>query len=507
MRARSKSLVSKLFSLTVAGSFAAGSGGCVLSSMEVVNTDRVYLLGPTTQSEPGPATRTVSAKAVDTQGILAFHLDRARECTVISTPRYQKVHIEGREGKSVTGGIVTGALVTALAGGLIGASFALDNGEWFAPKFQGSTDNEVTDAGTLGITGVIVGIFGLILLPRSIYHGLASGTEATGGVVELGVPPKGAVRAPAGYDPKAPKTSLLFSPEMPVGPVAQQPAFNFLDMAPTGGLRRGRSAGVGASRSLPAAAPGLLSMPAGSSEEGGVSDAMRACVAKYTPACESKCKGDRSCVLTCLKKPCIDELDQEVAKGGLNQDEYTEIITKTEVCERRPDAGVALALVVKDTDGGQKILPLGKTDRNGNAQSDVVGALESAYPGWPASKQILFEEAQIVPVDEPQAVLGELELGKYPGLGYAEHLQSTRKAREAIAQAEAAKREREAKERQAMLEAAAKAQEDAAHAEERKAEAAKKAAACMQQAQSRCSGDCQGNQACVKKCMQKVSCR
>ena len=57
--------------------------------------DRVYLLGPKTESEPGPATRDITLRAVDTRGTIAFHVDRARECTVTSTPRFQKVHVEG----------------------------------------------------------------------------------------------------------------------------------------------------------------------------------------------------------------------------------------------------------------------------------------------------------------------------------------------------------------------------------------------------------------------------
>lgn len=487
-----------LLSLTLA--LAASQSGCVLSSLEVVNTERVYLLGPKTTSETGPAVRDVVVKAVDTRGTLAFHLDQARECTVTSVPQFQKVHIEGKRAKDVPGAIVTGSLVTAAGAGMLVASFIVEDGQWMKPKFAGSSEQEFTSAGTLGLTGILFGAIGLILLPRTIYHAAVAGTEVTGGEVQTGKPPPGAVRAPSDYDPKNPKTGRLAPWDAPLGPVAEQPrhAVFALGEPPRGGLLRARPFESGGLAQKPLSVdPTLLAIP---SAGGGTSQEMRACVAKYSPGCEAKCSGDRACVLSCLRKPCVEELDEEIAKGGLEQDEYTTEITRTEVCERTAESGTTLVLLVRDADGVQKTMPLGKTNRSGDVQADVLSALETAYPGWPASKQVILGEAQIVPGDEPSRELGTLDLAKYPALKYKEHEQTTRKAREALAAAEAAKR-------QAELEAAQKAADDAAHAEERKAEAAKKAAACMQQAQSRCSSDCQGNPACVKKCMQKVSCR
>ncbi len=492
----------RIATLIAAGTLASGQSGC-LSSAEIVNTDRTYLLGPKTESEPGRATRTATAKPVNTRGTFAFHLDRARECTVTSTPRYQRVHIQGRVAKNLTASLVVGSLLTATAGGLIAGSTILDDGQWTRPEFAGSTSDEFTGAGILGLTGIIVGICGLLVLPRAIYHAAVSGTEVTPQDIQFGVPPKGAVLAPKGYDPKDPQVSALV-------PLAEHPRYGILDLGVDGGnpLRSG-------SRSLRATAgaepispsnPAFLAMPQASGG-GGADDDMRACVTKYTPACQSKCGSDKACVLTCLRKPCVDDLEKEVASGGGEQDENTAVITRTETCERSADNGVALGLLFKDTDGVPKTLGLGKTDVDGDLESDVLAGIESLYPGWPQSKQALTKEAVIVLVDDPSTVLGRVDLEKYPALKYAEHVQSTKKAREAFAVAEAARREREARERQAMLEAAAKAADDAAHAGERKAEAAAKAAACVQQAQSRCNADCQGNSACAKKCMQKVSCR
>lgn len=484
--------------LSLMGSLALGQSGCVFSSMEVVNTERVYLLGPKTESEPGRATRSATAKAKDTRGTLLFHLDRARECTVTSTPRFQKVHIEGHKGKNVAAAILSGAILTAAGAALIVGSTIADDGQWTAPKFAGSTEEEVTDAGLLGIWGILVGISGLAILPRAIYHGAIEGTVATGGEVESGVPPKGAVRAPSGYDPKNPRASAL-------APLAEHPRYGILDLGVDGAPPLRRTARFDAATPAPPANPTLLAMP--QSSGGGDAEDMRACVEKYTPACQAKCGSDRACVLGCLRKPCVDDLEKEVQKGDADKDEYTDVITKTEVCERAADTGVALGLLLKDTDGVPRTIALGKTDGNGNVEKNVLEAIEATYPGWPQSKQALTKDAQIVLVDDPSTALGAVDLDKYPALKYAEHVQSTRKAREALAAAEAARKEREAKERQAMLEAAAKAADDAAHAGERKAEAAAKAAACVQQAQSRCNADCQGNAACAKKCMQKVSCR
>jgi len=439
--------------LLCTGAVALTQAGCVISSMEVINTDRVYLLGPKTESSPGPPTRVAAAKAVDTNGTLAFHVDRAKECTVTSTPRYQKVHIEGRKAKDLTGAVLTGSLLLAAGGGLIGASTVVDDGSWMKPKFSGSNDQEITDAGLLGIIGIIMGGVGLVVLPRAIYHAAASDTEVTGGAVVLGVPPKGAVRAPEGYDPKHPQTVALV-------PRTEQPRFGILDFgaASAGELRK--------TGSLDRLSPSLG--------------------APKTRAFQPD--------LTLLAVPRAGG-DNDAPSGAAPEDEYTQVVTRTEVCERRGASGVAIALVVKDTDGVLKTIDIGKTDSDGDVERDVLKGLESAFSGWPSSKQAVLKEAKIVPLDEPSTVLGELDLEKYPALKYTEHAVSTRKAREALAAAEAAKREAEAK-----------AREDALHADERKAEAAKKAAACMQQAQSRCSADCQGNQACVKKCMQKVSC-
>lgn len=517
MKRHRRALLTQVTSTLVAGAFALQSTGCVLSSTETVNTDKVYLLGPKTESEPGPATRDVTMKAVDTRGTIAFHLDRARECTVTSTPRYQKVHIEGKQGKNVTGGIITGAILVAVAGGLLAGSFLVDNGEWTREKFQGSSESEFTGAGIMGLTGVIVGISGLVILPRGIYHAAVSGTTVTPGEVEIGTPPPGAVRAPAGYDPKKPQVTAL-------APRLSQPRYGILDFGAKPaeeiqGIPALAAAAPKRVESLRSARafdevtaiggdvdPALIAIPAGGGG-GSASDQMRACVAKYTPTCQKKCGEDRTCTLECLRKPCVENLDQEVAKGDLKQDEYTTVITKTEVCERAADSGIGIAVIVKDADGVPKTIDIGKTDRNGDVKKDMLAGLEGAFPGWPDAKQVVLKDAQVVLVEDPSVVLGELNLEKYPGLKYAEHVQSTKKGREAMALAEAQKRDREAKEKQAMLEAAAKAQYEAEHADEIKAQAAKKQQACIANHSSRCNADCQGNQACVKKCMQKMSCK
>lgn len=181
MKRHHRASFTRVTSLLLAGALTSSSTGCIVSSTETVNTDKVYLLGPKTESEPGPATRDVTMKAVDTRGKIAFHLDRARECTVTSTPRYQTVHIEGKKGKNVTGGIVTGTILVAAAAGLLAGSFLLDNGNWTVPKFEGSSESEFTGAGLLGLTGIIVGITGLVILPRGIYHAAVSGTKVTPG--------------------------------------------------------------------------------------------------------------------------------------------------------------------------------------------------------------------------------------------------------------------------------------------------------------------------------------
>lgn len=80
------------------------------------------------------------------------------------------------------------------------------------------------------------------------------------------------------------------------------------------------------------ASPALLGIPQSS---GGGSDPMRACVQKYTPACQAKCGSDKGCVLTCLRKPCVDNLEKETEPGaGDPRDEYTTVITKTEMRAR-----------------------------------------------------------------------------------------------------------------------------------------------------------------------------
>lgn len=517
MKRHRRATLTQVTSLLLAGALTSSSTGCIVSSTQSVNTDKVYLLGPQSESEPGPATRDVTMKAVDTRGTIAFHLDRARECTVTSTPRYQKVHIEGKEGKNVGGGIVTGAILVAVAGGLFAGSFLLDDGKWTKPSTTTANESEFTGAGLLGITGIIVGIAGLVILPRGLYHAAVSGTTVTPGEVETGTPPPGAVRAPAGYNPKDPKASTAFAPRL------EQPRYGILDFGakpaeqmgawtaparparPLESLRSASDFDEVVAESAPID-PALLAIPQ-SSGGAGSSDQMRACVSKYTPTCQKKCGEDRTCMLSCLRTPCVERLEEEVAGGQLKQDEYTTIITRTEVCERSADSGIGIALIVKDLDGVPKTLDIGKTDKSGDVKKDVLAALEGAYPGWPEIKQVVLKEAQVVLVEDPSVVLGQLDLQKYTGLKYAEHVQSTKKAREAMAAADAAKREREAKEKQAMLEAAAKAQYEAEHADEIKAQAAKKQQACVQQHSSRCNADCQGNQACVKKCMQKMSCK
>ena len=534
MRTLSKKLfrgsIPQVTSLLALPLLALPQAGCLISSTEVVNTDKVYLLGPRTESEPGPATRDVAIRAVDTRGTLAFHVDRARECTVTSTPRYQTVHIEGKQGKRVAAGVITGALLTAAGGGLLAGSFILDNGEWTRPKTTGSSENEFTGAGLLGLSGIIVGAVGLVILPRSLYHAAVTGTTVTPGEIQVGKPPPGGMRAPAGYDPKDPDvTALVPRPSQPrydvlafgAKPASEiegipgwaRPAKAATAVAPVESLRSARAfddvtRAMDAEEALETPAdPALLAIPQ-SSGGGGSNDQMKACVAKYTPSCQSKCGTNKPCVLECLRKPCVENLDKEVASGdGAPLDEYTDVITKTEVCERSADAGLAITLVVRDLDGVPRTIDLGKTDRSGDLQKDILAGLEGVYPGWPDIKQVILAEARVVLVEDPAVELGKLDLGKYPGLKYAEHVVSTKKAREAMAAAETAKKEKEAKERQAALEAAAKAADDALHADERKAEAAKKAQQCASAHQSRCNADCQGNGACVKKCMQRMSCK
>ena len=522
MKHRRSVSFTQVTSLLVGSAMLASQAGCIASSTEIVNTDRVYLLGPKTESEPGPATRDVTTRAVDTQGTIAFHLDRARECTVTSTPRFQKVHIEGKKGKNIAGGIITGSILTVAAGGLLAGSFLIEGG-WGNDTSSGSTSStELTAGGYMGLSGIIIGIAAMVILPRGIYHAAVSGTTVTPHDVETGTPPPGAVRAPKDYDPKNPEVSALVPkmerPQFNMMAFGSQPAgqiqgFTAPLLQPTAApkplesLRSARDFDEAVAECDATSNPALLAIP--QSSGGGASDPMRACVQKYTPACQTKCGTDKACVLDCLRKPCVENLDKESAPGASDpRDEYTMVITRTEVCERSADAGVGIAVIFKDADGVPKTVDLGKTDKNGDVKKNLLAALESTYPGWPDSKQAVLQEAQVVLVEDPSVVLGKLDLAKYPGLAYAEHAVSTKKQREAIAAAEAAKKEREAKERQMALEAAAKAEDDRLHADERKAEAAKKAQQCASQHQSKCNADCQGNSACVKKCLQKMpSCK
>ncbi len=512
--------------LLVASSLAGSQAGCIVSSTEVVNTDRVYLLGPKTESEPGPATRDVTMKAVDTRGTIAFHLDRARECTVTSTPRYQRVHIEGRKGKRVAAGIITGALLTAAAAGAIAGAFLLAPEEGFE-----DSSGQLNGAGFLLTTGVIVGATGLVVLPFGIYHGAISGVTVTPQDVQAGAPPPGGIRAPEGYNPKDPQVAAMLpralTPQYDLMAFGAKPATEIEGLSgktmrlaapvvpawasvpsgadqaePVESLRSARDFEATVQASDAPADPALFAIPQSS---GGGTDPMRACVQKYTPACQAKCGSDKGCVLTCLRKPCVDNLEKESEPGAEDpRDEFTTVITKTEVCERAADSGTALAVIVKDVDGVPKTIDLGKTNKDGDVKKNVLAGLESAYPGWPDIKQALLPDAQVILVEDPTTPLAKLDLTKYPGLKYAEHAVSTRKQREAMAAAEAARKEKEAKDRQMALEAAAKAEDDALHADERKAEAARKAQQCMGQHQSKCNADCQGNSACVKKCLQKM---
>jgi hypothetical protein len=517
-----------LISLAVASSLALSQTGCLLSTTEVVNTDRIYLLGPKTESEPGPATRDITIRAVDTKGTLAFHVDRARECTVTSTPRYQKVHIEGRQGKNIAGGIVTGSILTAAAAGLIVGSFFVDGGEWTKPSSSGTSDKDFTGAGLMGLGGIIVGIAGLVILPRGLYHAAISGTEVTPGEVQVGQPPPGAVRAPEGYDPKKPVVGALAPrlsrPQHDVFALGTKPASEIEGIPswarvtassaasapePVESLRSARAFDEVA-RSMDADAcdaasdPALLAIPQTGGGSSSASDQMKACVTKHTPSCQNKCGSNKACVLECLRKPCVENLEAEASGGSSDGlDEYKDVITKKEVCERSADTGLAITLVTVDYDGVPRTIDLGKTDKEGNIQKNVLAGLEGVYPGWPEVKQVIMPEARVVLVEDPAVELGKVDLNKYPDLKYAEHVNATRKAREAVAAAEAARKEKEARERQAMLEAAAKAEDDRLHADERKAEAARKAQQCAGAHQAKCNSECQGVAACVKKCMQK----
>jgi hypothetical protein len=501
MNQRRRVYLTPFTSMLVASTVSLASTGCLVSSTEVVNTDRTYLLGPRTESVPGTATRDVTMRALDTHGTIAFHLDRARECKVTSTPRYQRVHVEGKIGKNVAGGIITGALLVAAAGGLIAASTLIEDGTWAVD--EGGNQSSLTGAGWVGVTGVIVGIAGLVILPRGIYHAAVSGTTVTPGEVELGTPPPSAVRPPKGYNPDNPEVNALL-------PRMEQPQYDVLAFGAKPAeklgesLRSARLFDRAVSEPAAPADPALIGFPDSS---GGSNEAMKACVEKYTPSCQSKCSGDKSCMISCLRKPCVENLDKESEPGAEDpRDEYRTVITRTEVCERSSDGNIAIALTVKDMDGVPKTIDIGKTNGAGDVKKDLLAGLEGAYPGWPDSKTVILQEAQVVLVEDPTVVLGKLDLGKYPGLRYAEHIQSTKKQRDALALVEQQRKEKEAKDRQAQLEAAAKAADDALHADERKAEAAKKAQACLSQHQNKCSADCQGNSACVKKCMQRASC-
>ncbi|MFO0585900.1 MAG: hypothetical protein U0441_00100 [Polyangiaceae bacterium] len=538
MKARRRFSFTSATALLVAGSLTATQTGCIVSSTEVVNTDRVYLLGPKTESEPGPATRDVTTKAVDTRGMISFHLDRARECTVTSTPRWQRVHIEGKKSKRVTAGIITGTLLLGAGAGAIAGAVAIAPASGFDSQSAPSADKDAATAATyLLLTGIILAATGGTILPFAIYHGASSGLTVTPQDVQFGSPPPGGVRAPDGYDPKNPETTAMvprmLQPQYDVMAFGAQPAQMFqgsmapLYAVPPAPAPKWATVPSGEAKSEPLeslrsardfdkamqeraaedcdapADPSLLAIP--QSSGGGATEQMKACVEKYSPACQSKCGRDTACVLECLKKPCVDNLDKESEPGAADpRDEYTQVITKTEMCERAADSGVGLALVVKDTDGVPKTIDLGKTDKHGDIEKNVLLGLEGTYSGWPDSKQAILPDAQIVLVEDPTTVVGKLDLQKYPGLKYAEHAVSTKKAREALAAAEAARKEKEARDRQAALEAAAKAADDALHADERKAEAARKAQACAAQHQSKCNADCQGNPACVKKCLQKM---
>lgn len=500
MNQRRRVSLTPLASMLVASTVTLASTGCIVSTTEVINTDRTYLLGPKTVSEPGTSTRDVTMRALDTRGTIAFHLDRARECKVTSTPRYQRVHVEGKVGKNIVGGIITGTLLVAGSAGLIAATTAIEDGSWFLE--DGSGTNTATGAGYLGIMGIILGITGLVILPRGIYHAAVTGTTVTPGEVELGTPPPSAVRAPPNYNPNNPEVNALL-------PRMEQPQYNVLAFEAKPAEKLGESLRSARLFDRAVAAPVSAADPAlvGFADSGGTNAEMKACVEKYTPSCQAKCSGDKSCMISCLRKPCVENLEKESEPGAEDpRDEYKTVITRTEVCERSSDGGVAIALAVKDVDGVPKTIDIGKTNGAGDVKKDILAGLEGVYPGWPDYKQAVLQEAQVVLVEDPTVVLGKLDLGKYPGLKYAEHIQSTKKQREAMALAETTRKDKEAKDRQAQLEAAAKAADDALHADERKAEAAKKAQACLSQHQSKCSADCQGNSACVKKCMQRASC-
>ena len=492
---------SSITSMLVASTVTLSSMGC-FSKTEVVNTDRYYLLGPKTESVPGPTKRDATTRALDTKGVLAFHVDRARECTVTSTPRYQKVHIEGRVGKNIVGGLITGIGVTVVGAGLIAGSVAID-GDFGTSS--GSQTN-LNGKGYLLTAGIITALIGLVILPIEIKNAAAVGTEVTPGDVQAGKAPFSAVRAPAGYDPNKPEINALLprmeQPQYNVLALGAKPAAElrgandfwsrpFVAPAPAEeSLRSARMFDKAVAASESHAEPALL----GFADSGGVSDAMKACVEKYTPTCQTKCTNDKDCLITCLRKPCVENLDKESEPGANDpRDEYTEVITRTELCERSGDAGVNIALTVKDIDGVPKTIEIGKTNGAGDVKKDMLAGLEGAYSGWPDIKQVVVQEAQVVLVEDPTVVLGKLDLAKYPGLKYEEHIQSTKKAREQWALTEQTRKDKEAKDRQAQLEAAAKAQDDLLHADERKAEAAKKAQACLAQHQSKCSADCQGN--------------
>ena len=64
MKSRRPTLFSQVTCLLVATTLTATQAGCIVSSTETVNTDKVFLLGPKTESEPGIATRDVTMKAV-----------------------------------------------------------------------------------------------------------------------------------------------------------------------------------------------------------------------------------------------------------------------------------------------------------------------------------------------------------------------------------------------------------------------------------------------------------
>ncbi|MBI4700021.1 MAG: hypothetical protein HY744_02455 [Deltaproteobacteria bacterium] len=180
--------------------------------------------------------------------------------------------------------------------------------------------------------------------------------------------------------------------------------------------------------------------------------------------------------------------------------------TETKVCRSGPEEGLKLGLLLA-LDGYQpKIVELGRTNGAGRLTTNVVQALSSALPGWPEVDERVEAAASVVAVGgtESPTKLAELDLARYPGLRYAEHLENQQRVawrRDRVRAAQERRREEErAAEQRAERERECTGCCETAREEHNKNQQGQ-AAGCEAQRRSRCMSKCQGSQGCVANCM------